>query len=144
MLWTIHSEMHVMHTLCCTLICRTSLWDDSYYPHFTDRARGPQRWWLAQVLLPYTLQKGSIRCQAGALWRAPALLCACVPTYTHPTSRVVAPGGSCRGGCGGSTMLPLFRCTSHITLPHQALLSCLRFYNEKYSFKMENRQSLGL
>lgn len=46
----------------------------------------------------------------------------------------------------GSTFLPLFKHTSHIhiKLSQQAFLSCLRFYNEKYSFEMENRQSLCL
>lgn len=44
----------------------------------------------------------------------------------------------------GSTMLSLFKHISHIKLPQQALLSCLRFYNKKYSFEMENRQSFCL
>ena len=34
-------------------------------------------------------------------------------------------------------MLSLFKHISHIKLPQQAFLSCLRFYNKKYSFEME-------
>lgn len=44
----------------------------------------------------------------------------------------------------GFTMLFLYKHTSHLKLPQQTLLACLKTYNKKYSFEMENRQSLSL